>query len=177
MQARLPGSIDPWKLTSAGGRWQGELPLAPMARLASLVQAATGTAGVVLEAGRDEQGVRYLTGRIEAAVSVVCQRCLSPMPLALAADFRLGLVQTEAQAAALPAGYEPLLAAADGVLSLSEMVEDELILALPLAPVHAALDLCLAKGYHPPRPPSAAQDQAHPFAVLSTLLKDRKNQE
>ncbi len=177
MQSRLPGSIDPWKLASTGGQLRGQLSLASMLRLASLVQAATGAAEMVLEAGRDEQGVRYLSGRIKATVTVVCQRCLSPMPLTLRAEYRLGLVRTEAQAVALPTGYEPLQVAEDDMLALSELVEDELILALPLAPMHATLEPCLANGYQLPQQPSAEKNQTHPFAALSTLLKDVKNQE
>lgn len=73
----------------------------------------------------------------------------------------------------LPAGYEPLLAADDGI-SVAELVEDELLLALPQIPRHQDLRECEANGYAAPGEASSQAERRRPFAALASLLADSK---
>ena len=68
------------------------------------------------------------------ALPLTCQRTLEVFDLPVQIDSRLGLITREEDEAGLPAGYEPLLTA-DGALRLADVVEDELILAVPVVPV------------------------------------------
>ena len=80
---------------------------------------------------------------------------------------RLGLIRDEADEAALPEGYEPLLVPADGLLHPAQLVEDELILALPTVPVKPDTDAIEQEW-------GADEEelrQASPFAVLAGLKK------
>ena len=104
MQTRLPKMLDPWKLAATDGRLQGTLPLQAMGRLASSLETRSGDVQVVLKAGVDEQGIRFLSGHLEAEVEMVCQRCMQVFPLPLRTDFRLGLVRSEREARVLPGG-------------------------------------------------------------------------
>ena len=61
---------------------------------------------------------------------VLCQRCLEPMGIDVERQVRLALVRGDAEAAALDATYDPWLAD-DQPVSLSGLLEDELILAMP----------------------------------------------
>lgn len=168
MQTGLPDKINPWQLAAAGGRLQGEIPVRDMARLPSLLNSAESGARLTLQAGVDDQNVHFIAGHVEMEVKVICQRCLEPMPLRLAADFRLGLVPAEEQAGSLPDEYDPLVAPA-GELAVADFLEDELILALPLAPRHEELSHCQAHGLISPPAPGGAETR-HPFAALATLL-------
>ena len=67
-----------------------------------------------------------------------CQRSLQPFVLPARVEQTLGLIREEAEEAGLPPGYEPLLVPEDGRIVPIDLVEDELILALPVVPV--ALD-------------------------------------
>lgn len=178
MQINLPDKIDPWKLATASGRLEGEIPLERMPRLTSMLSNTGGQIKVVLKAGIDEQGIRFLKGRIDTAVVLRCQRCLEPVQLPLGFDFQLGIIVSESQAPNLPADYEPLLASEDGVV-ISELVEDELILALPLVARHEDMSQCQALGFvSPGKGMSTEQEErVNPFAALSTLLKDSKTKE
>lgn len=173
MQSYLPEKIDPWKLATAGGYLHGEIPLSSMHRLSSLLSGSEGSVGIAMNAGVDEHGFRFIIGHLETVVPMVCQRCLAAMRLPLEVNFRLGLVHSESQCKSLPRAYEPLVVTHGDIL-LSDLVEDELILALPIAPVHQDMSQCEACGYRLPDAQVELDPQAgesKPFAVLSTLLK------
>ncbi len=169
MQTGLPNHFDPWRLAVAGGHWQGVLTLERMPRLTSLLAAADGCVTVTLEAGIDAQNIAFLTGQLETTVALTCQRCLGPLALRMHAPFRLGLVRSEAQAAQLPEDYDPLLAP-EGGLAMAEWVADELLLALPLVPVHSELRECQVHGFTAPGV-APAEQPSKPFAGLQALLQ------
>lgn len=133
---------------------------------------------VAMAAGVTEQNLRFIGGHLETAVEMICQRCMEPMLIPLVVDFRLGLVHSEAQALELPQGYEPLLIVEDEI-AIAELVADELILALPLVALHKEVRQCEALGFTLPtgEEPPVGAEKAHPFATLSTLLKDSKIKE
>ena len=105
-----------------------------------------------------------------AAVWLTCQRCLQPFEQPLALDTRVRFVRDEAKAEALDAELEEDVLALPRWLDLRTLIEDELLLALPLVPRH---EQC-------PQPlPASAGDLAddveapperpNPFAVLQAL--------
>ena len=81
---------------------------------------------------------------------------------------RLGLIRDEADEAALPEGYEALLVGADGILKPAELVEDELILALPVVAVSPGAEV-VEREFAPDAEEVA---QANPFAALAGLKKE-----
>ena len=110
--------------------------MATMPRLASLLLADSGDVTVDLRGGTDAQGKAYLKGTAAASIRLSCQRCLQPIELDLEATFDLAPVTGLDEAKALPASCDPLLVPDDGRVNLSAMVEDELILALPIVAYH-----------------------------------------
>jgi uncharacterized protein len=164
MIERLPLVIDPLRLAEAGSRFQGPLPLAEFQRLAPSLQQAQGEVEVEVEFGKDDLHIAYLSGRLHTQLMLVCQRCLQPMTWPVNSTFALGLVTTDQAAEQLPERYEPLMVS--GSMALAEIIEDELILAVPLVPMHPRAE-CPA--------PSAGDDrqqqEAHPFAALVRLKR------
>jgi uncharacterized protein len=163
----LPSRIDPWRLTAEGGRLEGSLALAALPRLVAELDRTDGVVSVALVAGVDRQGVRFIGGAVRTEVELVCQRCLGPLRLALDVTVGLGLVHDEAEADRLPEEYEPLLVP-EGIIHVADLVEDELLLALPRIPRHDDVRDCEANGYR--APDRVEQDQ--PFATLASLLRD-----
>jgi uncharacterized protein len=117
-----------------------------------------------------------LDGSVEARPWLVCQRCLNPFEWHLESAFKVAFVASEEDAALVPGEYEAVLAP-HGRTSLHELVEDELLLALPLVPMHERIEECRA----PPEPssPEDAPDEdakeatTRPFAQLRDLLDRR----
>jgi len=166
----LPNKIDLWQLALDSGRLAGELALAALPRLGAL-NVADGRVGVDLAAGVDDCGQRFLKGRFRAELELVCQRCLGPLRLPVEVAVELGLVRSEAETGRLPARYEPLLVPEDGVV-VADLVEDELLLALPQIPRHEDLRACEAGGYLAPDGAPAEAERRRPFSVLASLLPD-----
>ena len=103
----------------------------------------------------------------EAELPLQCQRSLQRFLLPVRVEQKLGLIRDEADEAALPEGYEPLLVPADGLLRPLDLVEDELILAMPVVPVGPGTDPLEGDW------PQDAEEprREHPFAALSALKK------
>ena len=78
----------------------------------------------------------WLTLSVQAPVWLTCQRCLQPMAVDLGLDRRLRFVHGESQAEALDAESDDDVLALPRWLDLRELVEDELLLGLPLVPRH-----------------------------------------
>ena len=130
MPAELPETIDPRQFTGRGRRIRGMMPGAALARLSALVDRFDGEVRVDLAFGRDEHARMRITGAVQSAVMMTCQRCLKPMRVRLDCRVALGVVFDERQADGLPPDLEPLLLD-DTPALLGDIVEDELLLALP----------------------------------------------
>lgn len=171
MSVTLPESVDAWRMVSARRSFQGALPIAAMRRLSEALAGTEGEVRFELDFGRDEFENAYLDVRVEAPLTVVCQRSLEPFVLPVNVDTRLGLIRFEREEAALPPGSEPLLIAEDGKLALADVIEDELLLALPLVPVNP--DSTLPDDVVPPSPEEDSGEgrSDNPFAILRELKK------
>ena len=129
MFSRLPAEIDPLRLADEGRTIEGELSADQFCRLDGL----TGAVKVSLHFERLAHGARRMHGRIEASVETPCQRCLEPVRLQLRAgpDVLLKVGETGSKD-----GSESDVLAVNGPFNLAEYVEDELLLAMPMIPVH-----------------------------------------
>ena len=129
--------VNPFRMATDGVSRRGEIPLSGMSRLAPLLSDDAGSAQFELFFHLDSHSRPVITGSVQARLEVICQRCLEPMSLDLNLAIALGIVRSDEEAVAVLKEREPLTLTGDTV-SLAELVEDELILALPGAPVHPA---------------------------------------
>lgn len=132
---RLPVHIDPLRMAEAGRLFEGSYSLAEMDRLHDSLLDSSGKVTVSLEFGIDAEGIRYMKGRLQSELTLECQRCLQAMQAPIDVGFALGLVRSNDAAEQLPSHYEPLLVESDA-LFLRDIIEDELLLALPLVALH-----------------------------------------
>jgi uncharacterized protein len=157
-------------MVAARRQFEGTLPLASLPRLGGMLRdvgSDLGEARFSLGFDRDALQVPYVQLQVEAALPLECQRSLQRFLHPVRVVQRLGLIRNEAEEAGLPEGYEPLLVPADGMLRPAELVEDELILAVPVVPVMPGTDAM-------ERDWPAQEDeqrQASPFAALAGLKK------
>lgn len=170
MSKGLPELIYPLQLARSGRSLQGHIPVARMWRLAETLGSTAGAIAIDLRFRRGEHGCFCIQGTIQGELQLICQRCLEPIPWPANCEVRLGLVSTVMSRERLEPGYEPLVAGEDTPLSLAAMVEDELILALPIVPRHpeqSCSNAVAAEG-------DAGADldtKKSPFAVLNALKR------
>ena len=166
MVEHLPEYIDPLALADKGRQFKGSLPLSKMTRLPDVLLDGQGEVGFVLRFGKDGR-VATVTGVVEADLVLQCQCCLGAIPWPVRSQVSLGLVKSLDEADLLPESYEPLLLEGDD-LPLADIVQEELLLALPAIPQHEACGPAA-----PPRPAAVAAPDApkrpNPFAVLAKL--------
>jgi uncharacterized protein len=140
-----PLRLDVLACAKAAAQLEGQWPLKAMDRLAAMAhsQSPPGTADVVAWTARAEQ--RSVPGgeaqpwlHLQATVSLTleCQRCLQPVSLAVRVDRSFVFVRGEAAASELDAQLEEDVLALPKFLDLRELVEDELLLTLPVVPRH-----------------------------------------
>ena len=126
---------------------------------------------VDLQCGIDEQGVRFISGRIDGVATVPCQRCLQDMRLSLTADMVLGLIVSPAEEEYLPDPYDALLVE-NRTLSLAGIVEDELLLRAPIVAMHESPDCHGEINKSDGRHEDEQDVRENPFAMLARLKKD-----
>jgi uncharacterized protein len=171
MRAGLPEWIEPVLLAERGARIAGTLALGRMERLAPLLAAAAGEAQVELAFAIDARGLRTVHGRVQAELALTCQRCLGVVTWPVDSAFELAVVASETEARRLPEGVEPLDCSA-GPVATAQLVEDELLLALPLVASHAETGCNAELARWQEEIPTA---KANPFDVLQDLKTTRRD--
>jgi len=163
MSRVVPEVLDAWRMVAARWGYEGRWPLAKMRRLRSSLVSTEGDASFAIDFDRDQLNLPFVQLRVAADLVLECQRSLQQFILPVRVTQRLGLIRDEADEAALPAGYEPLLVPDNGLLSPATLVEDELILALPTVPVMPGSDAVEREW----GPGEDERRHASPFAALA----------
>jgi len=170
--------VDCFKLSHQGAHISSHIEIAKLKRFASALAGDGGIADVVLDFDVDEQGVRHAAGTVSADVKVLCQRCLLPMDLQVSAEVDVAFVHDDAQAVHLPKQYEPVIVDDENCVDLLDVVEDDLLLALPLVTYHLE-DACSGVSRYETgndayfKEDAQIEERANPFDVLEQLKKPR----
>jgi uncharacterized protein len=144
----MSGSLHSWyslrdleSLANRGVTLGGELTIGKLTRLKSLLHSDDGSVSATLRFRQRTDGWLETELGIRATVELVCQRCLEPFRYELADTTRMVLADAASVPAAVPAGFEPF-ELEDGRLQPAELVEEELIVAIPLVPKHGRIEDC-----------------------------------
>lgn len=175
MSSALPLRIDPLRLVEQRVRLRGTLSLARMKRLGKSLIVADGIIHVSLRFGRNTGGLKVIAGEIETQLEMECQRCLKPFMQNVDRRFELALVQSEDEANRLLAEYEVLEVGGADIFT-QDLVEDELLLSIPLIPTHADMSACDAvtsseQTAHAAVPEAVNEENSarNPFSKLKNL--------
>lgn len=127
------------------------------------------TARGEMRAGTSGQAEVWLHVAIETALSLTCQRCLAPMRVPLQVDRSFRFVADEATAEAEDDDSEEDVLALTPEFDLLTLVEDELLMALPIVPRHPDCVPAQSASARQGPTPEAAAEKPNPFAVLAAL--------
>jgi uncharacterized protein len=151
------------------------VPLAELPRLRAQLASVAGMVRGRVHFTR-ESGLAVADLTVSGAATLACQRCLQAMTEPVSSSVRVALIATEADASRVAEHLEPVLALG-GRITVGELVEEELLLALPIVPLHAQasdcavpVDVAAASGV-PQTSDVPEQTTQKPFAQLDKLLK------
>jgi uncharacterized protein len=127
---------------------------------------------------RREGGFAVTELDVAGAVQLVCQRCLAPLHQSVTVHALIALVVSEAEADRVPPEFEPVHAPA-GRIRVRDLVEEEVLLALPIVPLHENPHDCapaaqIEVASAAPAEADAAASLQKPFERLGELLKRGK---
>ncbi len=172
MSDRLPEFIDPWHFAEIGKELTGQVRLTNLSRLNEILLDDTGVAEFVFSFHKRENRQVHIAGYVKADLKLECQRCMQPVVISVVSDMDVAVVEGYEEAKLLPDEVEPLLAGEQRV-RLNEIIEDELLLALPQVPMHPE-DECKAayenyEGSLEQTADETVEAKPNPFAVLKDL--------
>jgi len=155
--------LDGLEFARHGRRMRGRIALVSLPRLADVLVSSEGEITYEVSGELDREGKPFLVVQLEGEAGLRCQRCLETLVVPLRIVSRLLLVQPGQQwpdEELAQDGYDAVEAGRE--MALLPMIEEEVLLALPIAPMHQSCE-----------PPVAASDNEapSPFAVLAKLRK------
>jgi uncharacterized protein len=180
MSREFPDLLNPWKAADGRRTFEGTMPLRRMRRLHELLAPQDGS-GLTwkdpwfrADFGHDSQGNVTVELWVEAELPLTCQRSLQAYLEPVKRHSMLAVVESVEEQELLPEDYEPVLVE-HGHMALLELVEDELLLAVPQVPRNpevAEIDLSTDGTVTAER---TAEPTRRPFEGLAGLLKERKD--
>ena len=144
----MSGSLHAWyslrdleSLADRGVTLSGELDIGELSRLRGLLHSDSGSVRATL--GFRQRGDGWLASELEyrADVELICQRCLEPFRQELEDKVNVVIADSDSLPTTVPTGFEPF-ELEDARLLPAQLVEDELIVAIPLVPKHARVEDC-----------------------------------
>lgn len=159
--------IDSLDFARNGQQISGEVPLAELSRLQDVLESPQGILSYTLRGGLDKQGNHFLDVGIAGRCQLRCQRCLAGLDYPVNIDTRL-LLRDQASLDALEdeeeEEFDSILA--DAHQNVLDLLEEEILLSLPIAPKHESGGCQATDGEN------TDQEEKNPFAVLAKLKRN-----
>ncbi len=176
-----PAHLDVQAFARTGGDLSGQTPLELYPRLQAEACGPAPDAPVrwqasgELRAATGGQDQVWLRLRAQARLPMVCQRCRLPMEAVLVVDRAFRFVADEALALAEDDESEEDLLVLSRRFDLSALIEDELLLALPVVPRHDQCPVEVKLAVADEDFERSLQDKPSPFAALRGLSNGKSN--
>jgi len=155
-------TIDGIEFARIGRRLQGDVSIADLARLCEGLGSGGGVLHYALSGTLSEKGRPQLVCEVDGVLNLVCQRCMEPLPFPLSIR---SVLELASEGETLPPVEDEDdavdLIPADAAMDVLALVEDEVLLSLPVAPMHDEQACGVAH--------SSRTGKTNPFEVLSTL--------
>ncbi|HEX6992859.1 MAG TPA: YceD family protein [Gammaproteobacteria bacterium] len=144
----MPASLFSWygtlELKGLGERrsvLRGEIELKRFNRLADLLESDAGVVTAALSFRKEAGGWLIVELEYEATVHLLCQRCLTPLEHHVKDKVEMALLESASLEQHVPDRYEPVVLEEDRLMP-AMLIEDELIISLPIVPRHERPEEC-----------------------------------
>ena len=170
-KVKLPLAVDAIRTAQKRLDYSGIYSPGQVTRLAASVVSVDSDVQTSLSFDIDNLRLAVINGQSDVTVTLECQRCGKTFEHQVHATYCFSPVRNDEQAEALPEAYEPIEVDEFGEVDLLAMIEDEIILSLPVVPVHESehcevSDADMVFGKLP-----AEAEKPNPFAVLASLKR------
>lgn len=163
--------LDKWE--DAGFSWEGEITPTLFPRLLELIDKAHRETPINLSCKLEKRdNIIWLSMSFDGALWVACQRCLQPLDIELDYEANLALLYNETQSSLLDDEIDYVLLDEvintqqhQRLLPLAELIEDELLLNVPLSAKHEDCEMMVEQVGEVPED----EESENPFAVLAGL--------
>jgi uncharacterized protein len=173
-KVKLPHQVDPVKSAMKRSDYRGVIAIDDMERLKGAVVSYDDWVEVEVQFEKDAQGLTVFHGTLDTNVSLICQRCNEAFDCSVHTTFCFSPVQGSQDSELLPEAYEPVEVNDHGEVSLLQLFEDELILSLPIVPLHAEEVCSVSSSDMQFGEIEPEQERPNPFAVLKELKRDQE---
>ncbi|AEF99518.1 YceD family protein [Methylomonas methanica] len=169
MSDKLPNLIDPLLFAERRSILAGALKIGALERLTGMV--ADADSDITVEVLFAKQGKRaVISGKIQTVLMLECQSCLQALAWPLELAFKLAVVSSLQEADKLEIDCEPLLLDGEKI-SLNDLIEDEILLAIPDYPKHGYDCIPQHQSKDPAFDENSRIETNNPFSVLAKLKK------
>ncbi|RUO81360.1 23S rRNA accumulation protein YceD [Idiomarina tyrosinivorans] len=170
---RIPVQVDPVKCAVKRAQYDGVVPAQTLKRFQELLLEPSQDPIVEIGFGTDPQGLMFFSGKASVEASVKCERCGEPLAVAIEAQFAYAPVTQKQTAEDFPEAYEAIEPNEFGEIALHGLIEDELILAMPLVPKHEPSECSVDRDAMTwgEIDEEAEAKSENPFAVLQELTR------
>lgn len=166
---KLPLTIDPHRAALKKLDYEGFFPSSNAARLSESVFSIDSDINAKLSFNIDSQRLAVVTGQASVNVSLICQRCGNSFAHTVNVAFCFSPVKNDEQAEALPESYDPVGVNEYGEVDLLAVIEDEIILALPIVPIHKIEHCEVSEADMVFGELLEEVEKPNPFAILASL--------
>jgi len=156
-------SIDGLEFAREGRRLAGQVAVTALSRLAEVLVGDAGALDCEIAGERDRDGKAWLTMALSGSLNLRCQRCLAALVFPVDISSRFLLIpqgQPWPDEDLAEDGFDAI--AAEKEMALLPLIEDEVLLALPIAPRHESCE---------PPAPVIEENEPSPFAALARLRR------
>lgn len=169
----MPESISLDKWADSGFDWQGKVMPADFERLATLLSTEREQHRLQLSINLyRHNNILHLSFKLQGEVWLTCQRCLQPVAIDLTDDYDIALLNDDSQIRLIDEEQDHLLLdeviptqALEPMLPLQKLVEDEILLKIPMAPKHDDCEMAVTQVGEIPE----EEEKENPFAALAAL--------
>ena len=133
---QLPKIIKLFNFAKKERRLTGEYKISSIPRISEIASNQEESIKVDLSFYLENNKTPCIKGIIDLNLILDCQRCLEALPIELRVDFKLAFVRYEQQAEGLDSSYELYLTREEEELLTIDIITDEILLSIPMAPSH-----------------------------------------
>lgn len=174
----LPNFFEPYRLADRQASFNGQVLVDLLPRVKEAVVAAESMT-LSVEFSRDQDGYRVASGTVAGQVTLTCERCMGDMPFTLDTGFEMALVAEESQVPSLPKRYDPWLVTPGAEVSVADLLEDTILLAIPVFPKHPPEECRIQMSFGVENDDvemseSSTPEKPNPFSILADLKASQK---